>query len=188
MNKRGFVRMKTLLKKLAAVLAVLCISTGFAGHAWANGTVILDQAKLEEIDAYLNEQFEIAGFPGGAYAVVDHGQIAVAKGIGYADLKTKQPATEHTVYAIASITKTLTAAAVLKLADQGLIGLDRPVVDYLPWFQYRNKAQSDKVTIRHLLTHSAGVNRFSQTGPSMRTTKTTATPSKTPSAPSAPST
>lgn len=147
--------------RLLLIVAVLLPTVGVHAAA-AAGT--LDRQKLDRIDAYIKEQFEAAGFPGGAYAIVDQGVIVRSEGIGYSDLATKTKATTDTVYATASVTKALTAAAVLRLAEAGIIDLDRPVVSFLPWFRYQDAEQSSNVTVRHLLTHSAGVNRFSADG------------------------
>lgn len=142
---------------------LLIVSAGFGSLvAYADGGI--SQQKLDDIQAYIENEFETAGFPGGAYAIVERGEIVAAEGIGYSDVEGKQDATSETVYATASITKVLTASAVLKLVEEGRIELDKPVVDYLPWFRYKDKSQSDRVTIRHLLTHSAGVNRYSADG------------------------
>ena len=121
-------------------------------------------SQLQQLEAYIQEQFTEAQFPGGAYAVFNQEEIILSQGIGYSNLATKQEAAPHTVYSIASITKVLTAAAILKLADEQLVELDAPVTTYLPWFQYKDGEQSAKVTVRHLLTHSAGVNRLSADG------------------------
>jgi CubicO group peptidase (beta-lactamase class C family) len=60
------------------------------------------------------------------------------------------------IFPIASISKPITATAVMMLVEQGLLGLNRPVVDYLPEFQGEGK---DHVLIRHLLTHTSGLNQ-----------------------------
>ncbi len=122
------------------------------------------QQTLDQIDRYVREQFESNGVPGGAYAVVYEGSVIAAQGIGSADVRTKEPVTPETVYATASVTKALTATALLKLYERGLVDLDAPVNEYIPWFSYADSERSSGVTIRHLLTHSAGVNRFDADG------------------------
>jgi D-alanyl-D-alanine carboxypeptidase len=71
---------------------------------------------------------------------------------GVADVEAGRPATPRTMYHAFSITKTLTAVAILQLTEQGLLRLDDPVADRLPGVPYPRD-----VTVRHLLTHSAGL-------------------------------
>ena len=77
---------------------------------------------------------------------------------GYADLLGKRPITERTVFRIGSITKTMTAIAVMQLVEAGLIDLDRPAIEYLHSYRLvlRDPAFSQP-TVRHLLTHTAGI-------------------------------
>lgn len=123
-----------------------------------------DSEKLERIGVYVKEQFQLGGFPGGSYAIVADGRTVLAEGIGLSDKELKREATPDTMYAVASVTKALTASAVIQLADQGKVDLNAPVKSYLTWFRYQDEQLSSKVTVRHLLTHSAGVNRFTADG------------------------
>jgi CubicO group peptidase (beta-lactamase class C family) len=79
-------------------------------------------------------------------------------GHGVADIESKEPITQDTVFRIGSITKTFTAIAVLQLWEQGLVDLDAPANDYLRAFRLvPAKASFRPATVRHLLTHTAGV-------------------------------
>jgi len=62
-------------------------------------------------------------------------------------------------YLIGSCAKSFTALAVMNLSEDGMIGLDKPVKDYLPWFEMKNKLYSNLVTVRHLLNHKSGFAR-----------------------------
>jgi CubicO group peptidase (beta-lactamase class C family) len=97
-------------------------------------------------------------FPGIAFGVVVDGELVVSGGHGYSDLATQTPATPKTRFRIASMTKSLTAMAVLQLRDQGRLQLEVPAARYLPELR-RVKyptADSPVITLRHLLTHGAG--------------------------------
>ncbi|MCI3921195.1 beta-lactamase family protein [Paenibacillus sp. TRM 82003] len=143
-------------------IIMLLLALPLAGtRAASEGPV--DEGKLQRIGAYVNEQFVQAGIPGGAVAIVYRNETVLAKGIGYADVASEREATADTVYATSSVTKPLTAAAILQLAHSDRIDLDAKVTAYLPWFRYKDAASS-QVTVRDLLTHSAGVNRFSADG------------------------
>ncbi|MET9251697.1 serine hydrolase domain-containing protein [Nonomuraea sp. NPDC003709] len=97
------------------------------------------------------------GVPGAAVAAVSAGHQVVAKGYGYADRDRKIPADATiTGFATASPAKTFTAAAVLQLVHEGRLDLDRDVNSYLTAFQIPNTFPGRPITLRHLLTHTAG--------------------------------
>jgi CubicO group peptidase (beta-lactamase class C family) len=110
--------------------------------------------------------------PGGIAMTVRHGKVADITTFGYRDLEAQAPMTDDTIFAIVSMTKPITCAAVMTLVEQGKIGLDDPVYKYIPqWKDLRvlDDAQDDSktelstvpskrpVTIRHLLTHTSGI-------------------------------
>jgi CubicO group peptidase (beta-lactamase class C family) len=92
--------------------------------------------------------------PGLSVAVVKPGAVW-NKGFGLADLEAPDPADADTVYLWFSMTKLVTATAVLQLADRGQLDLDRPVASLVPDFPRRDGGS--RVTSRHLLSHSAGL-------------------------------
>src|SRR5579859_8056500 len=93
-----------------------------------------------------------------AVGVVRHGSLEFFYGHGLADIESNTPITEDTVFRIASITKTFTAIAVMQLWEQGLIDLDAPANDYLRAYKLiPAKASFRPATVRHLLTHTAGI-------------------------------
>lgn len=93
-----------------------------------------------------------------AVTVVRRGRPAIFSGHGLADIASSAPVTEDTVFRIGSITKTFTAVAVMQLWEQGLIDLDAPANDYLGSFKLvPAKPGFRPATVRHLLTHSAGI-------------------------------
>src|SRR3970282_1838150 len=77
---------------------------------------------------------------------------------GFADVATQRPVDESTIFHWASITKTFTGIAILQLRDRSLLSLDDTVVDYLPELRavHNPFGPMDRITIRHLMTHSAG--------------------------------
>ncbi len=113
---------------------------------------------VAELETYLNQLTEFGAPPGLSLVVVKDGKIVYSKGFGLADGPNKIVASPDTVYHWWSMTKIPTAIAILQLQEQGLLQLDDPVVNYLPFFsvQYPS-ANSQVVTIRHLLNHSSGL-------------------------------
>jgi CubicO group peptidase (beta-lactamase class C family) len=91
--------------------------------------------------------------PGLSLAVVRDGRLLCAKGFGLADRERSRPATEHTIYPLASITKTFVATAVLLLAEEGALRLD----DFLTGLLLDLPASWAPVTVRHLLSHTSGI-------------------------------
>jgi CubicO group peptidase (beta-lactamase class C family) len=96
--------------------------------------------------------------PGLAVALVGDGRAAWAAGYGVADHATGQPVTPTTRFQAASVAKPVTAWGVLRLVEQGRIGLDEPVVGHLRrWCPPPSRFQADGITVRRLLSHTAGL-------------------------------
>jgi len=102
------------------------------------------------LDRYFMQRYRQENF-NGTVLISHNGRPIYQQTFGYADLTTKDALTKNTPFELASISKTFTATAVLKLQEQGLISLDAPVKLYFPDFPY------EAVTIRHLLTHRSGL-------------------------------
>jgi len=112
------------------------------------------------LDAWLPHKIQYDRIPGLSVGIVHSGRPVYQRGFGFADIESKTPATARTCYRIASISKTFTAVAVMQLVEQGKIGLDDRVRAYLPWFKPRtNTGDAGRITIRQLLSHTAGVIR-----------------------------
>jgi CubicO group peptidase (beta-lactamase class C family) len=93
--------------------------------------------------------------PGVALGIVDNGVVTI-RGFGVASVEDPLPVTAHTVFPIASISKTFAATAMMRLVEQGKIDLRAPVRNYLPDFRVQDEAVSRTVTIWNLLTHTSG--------------------------------
>ncbi len=98
--------------------------------------------------------------PGLALGIVYDGELLWGNGFGYADIEAKTPVALDTRFRIASISKTFTAVAILKMRDAGALSLDDPVAKYLDWFDLRYEG-APEITIRNLLTHTSGLPRDS---------------------------
>ncbi|VTS04390.1 serine hydrolase domain-containing protein [Tuwongella immobilis] len=104
------------------------------------------------------------GVVGASVAVAKDGKLVYARGFGFADRDTKRLVQPNTRFRIASVSKPITAIAVLKLAEQGKLKLDEPMLPQLQLQPYlRSNAKLDeripKITIRQLLQHTAGLDR-----------------------------
>jgi D-alanyl-D-alanine carboxypeptidase len=112
------------------------------------------------LSAWIESQMAYSGLPGLSIGIVYDQQMVWAAGFGRARLEPARAATPDTLYRIASITKLFTATAIMQLRDAGKLRLDDPLVEHLPWFRLgRVPAEAPPITIRHLLTHTAGLPR-----------------------------
>jgi len=96
--------------------------------------------------------------PGASMAIIVDGNVIWLKTAGFRDVAAKSPVADNTLFRIASMTKSFTAMAILKLRDEGKLSLDEPVSHYVPELANLAPATKDApvLTIRHLLTHSEG--------------------------------
>ena len=114
--------------------------------------------------AVAEQMREDAGAPGMAVAVLRDGRTLHARGYGIAG-PDGQPVTTQTAFQTGSITKSFVALVILQMAAEAKFGLDDPVVRHVPDFRTASRAQSDRITIDHLVTHRSGLstldgNRF----------------------------
>jgi CubicO group peptidase (beta-lactamase class C family) len=95
---------------------------------------------------------------GSSWAFIAEGEVMALESFGFADLETRRPVDDATIFHWGSITKTLTGIAILQLRDRGLIGLDDPILRYVPELaEVHNPFGSmEEITLRHLLSHSSG--------------------------------
>lgn len=115
-------------------------------------------ADLGELEEFLNDLVGSGSPPGLTVSVIKNGAVVYAKGFGLADGPNGAAAREDTVYSWWSMTKIPTAVAILQLHEQGLLDIDNPVADYLPFFDVEYPSPgSEIITVRHLLNHSSGI-------------------------------
>lgn len=117
------------------------------------GTLLAQPPK--DLDAQLSARISAAlkesGAPSVSVAVVDHGSLVFANAFGKANLEANRDAQSTTRYAVGSISKQFTSAAILLLAEQGRLSLDDKVARYFP-----DLTSASSVTIRELLSHTSG--------------------------------
>lgn len=111
-----------------------------------------------ELDKLVPSLLQETQVPGLSIAVIRKGQIVLAKAYGWANKADKKPATSNTKFQVGSVSKTLTAFAVLQLAEEGKINLDSSIEKYLKsWHLPKDKYENQLVTIRMVLSHTAGL-------------------------------
>lgn len=141
------------------ILSLLCLALSRA--VLAEPAPTLPPPAVARIDAAAEAWRSESGAPALSVAVVVDNQLTFSKGYGLADLEKKVPARTDTVYRLASLTKSLTAIAVMQLVEAGKLDLDAPIQQYCPIFPQKQWP----VTSRQLLTHLAGIrhNTWSET-------------------------
>jgi N-acyl-D-amino-acid deacylase len=117
---------------------------------------------LEAFDALVVAMMNRHGIPGGALAIAKDGKLIYAKGFGWGDLGGDE-AGPDTLFGLASLSKPITAAAILKLIEEGKIRPDDPILELLKHIRPPPGTRIDprlgKVTVRHALNHSGGWDR-----------------------------
>ncbi len=112
----------------------------------------------KKLDSLVPRLLKEHNVPGVSLAVIRDGKVYWAKGYGIADKEKKIPVSSITRFNIGSVSKTLTAFAVLMLAEKGMINIDSPINLYLNrWQLPTSKFDHQKVTIRRVLSHTAGL-------------------------------
>lgn len=122
-------------------------------------TASLD-ARLKEIDEYARKAGQDWRVPGFAMAIVKDDKVIFSKGYGVRKLGEQTPVDERTLFAIASNTKAVTAAAISMLVDEGKLKWDDPATKYLPGFQLYDPYVTRELTVRDLLSHRSGLATF----------------------------
>lgn len=113
---------------------------------------------MPAVDEVYRKWMETNHIPGLAYGVIVDGKLVHTGNLGYTDISKKTAVTTKSVFRIASMSKSFTAMAILKLRDDGRLRLDDPVANYIPELKRLKYPTTDSppITIRNLLTHSAG--------------------------------
>ncbi len=143
----GIVRPYALALLLVAPPAAAQSATVRAPAGWA--------AFAGRFDSYAAAE----GIVGGSALLLLDGKVAARHRFGYADLSSRRPVTDRTIFHWASVTKTLTGIAIMQLRDRGLLSLDDPVTRWIPELRrvHADRGQMDSVTIGMLLSHSSGL-------------------------------
>jgi len=137
---------------------IFCLTTSLSVMAQKKATTPAD-SRLQGLDAELQKvlaDWKAAGF---AVAVIEKDKIVYAKGFGVKDIKTREPVTENTLFAIGSCTKAFTATLVGMQVAEGKLSYDEPVRKYLPSLEFYNSDMNNLITLRDMMSHKTGLPR-----------------------------
>ena len=157
-----------LRRRLVRLFVLWCIAAVVGSLAEAQEN--LSSETRTRIEAAVSKFMSTTHAPGVSIAVVEGTELKWAAGFGFADLENQVPATEHTLYRLASISKSVTATGAMELVEQGKLNLDDPVQKYCPAFPQKSGA----ITTRLVLGHLAGIRHYksdSQDDPEVGNTK-----------------
>jgi CubicO group peptidase (beta-lactamase class C family) len=138
------------MKQYRVLIAFMLLSI-LSGGVFAQN--LFDKAKLDSYFAILEENNKFMG----SVAVAKNGEIIYTKSVGYADVENNVIATEKSKYRIGSVSKSFTAVLVLKAVEEKRIDLDQTIDKWFPAI-----VNSQKITVRHLLSHRSGIHDFTQ--------------------------
>lgn len=138
------------LRRYLLVSALLCASLVQAQQPQ------LSADKRSQIETAVSTFMASTHVPGVSVAVVENGQYEWASGFGFADLENHVPASEHTLFRLASISKSITAVGAMELWERGKLDLDAPVQKYCPAFPEKSKP----ITTRELMGHLGGIRHY----------------------------
>lgn len=151
------------MKQYVAIIAIVflgmfaCKSTSISHDPSRNETP--DRENLERFEARVEKLRRKHHIPSLSVGIVFHRELQYYKGFGFADIAEKAVPDAHTIYHLASVTKTFAAIILMQLVEEGKMSLDDPVTKYnIPL--YGRWGGDDRIKIRHLMTHTAQGHTF----------------------------
>jgi serine beta-lactamase-like protein LACTB len=114
-------------------------------------------APIDRLRSVAAAGLDATSAPGMSVAVAINDELAWTEGFGIADVEHDTPVRADTVFRIASITKPITATAVMQLVERGRVSLDHPIQKHVPAFPSKGE---QTITVRHLLTHTSGIRHY----------------------------
>jgi CubicO group peptidase (beta-lactamase class C family) len=153
--RQGLKTRRTLIRAIGLPVAALVFAINVIGGP-SHGSVLRPPATDQEIVAFVGDQIRDTGIPGGAVAIVRDGHVSTTQGFGTADA-TGRPVTATTPFTIGSLSKSITATAVMQLVERGSVALDTPVQHYVPDFQLADGNAASAITVRQLLVQTSGL-------------------------------
>lgn len=108
------------------------------------------------VEDYMEQVRYMTGVPGISVAVAVKGEMVFSKGVGYAELENRTPATGSTVHNVGSVSKVLATVAVMQLVESGKVGLDDIIQKYVPSFPEKKT----RINLRRILTHTSGIRHY----------------------------
>lgn len=118
---------------------------------------------LDEFKSEFEEGLKNQRIPGGAVVIVKEGRVIFQQGFGVKESGKTEQVDEHTVFRLGSVSKGFASVLTGVMVDEGLVSWDKPVSGYLEDFKLHDPEQTDRVQIKHILSHTSGLPRHAYT-------------------------
>ncbi len=160
MRNRQFRKIDTLLFVIFALSFILAVVEGGVQDKPAglpSGALVIDRASLEAfIDGIISAELKAGNIAGVTFSFVKDGEILLAKGYGFADVKNRRPVeADKTLFRPGSVSKLITWTALMQLVEQGKIDLNEDVNKYLTKFKFP-ETYPQPITVANLMSHTPG--------------------------------
>jgi CubicO group peptidase (beta-lactamase class C family) len=154
-RKRGRIAIAVLLGAFVLAGAFLASRPGGSEVTGAGGAPAA-ASEFAAIDRYVQSEMDAQRIPGLALGIVRGDRIVHLRGFGEAD-SSGRAVSPQTPFIIGSLSKSVTALAIMQLVEAGKVKLDAPVQRYIPWFRVADEEASARITVRHLLNQTSGL-------------------------------
>jgi CubicO group peptidase (beta-lactamase class C family) len=155
LNRRRFLA-ATIPAAVGAPIALACSGRADRVGNEPNRTADWDRLATD-LETRLSGLLATYHVPGLSIALIRDGQLSWLRGFGVRDAESKAPVDEGTIFEAASMSKPVFAYAVLKLCEKGILDLDTPLTGYTPDRILNNDPRLDRITVRHILSHTSGL-------------------------------
>ncbi|MBU7592756.1 serine hydrolase domain-containing protein [Metabacillus halosaccharovorans] len=135
---------------LSILLFTLCVSP--------ISVIAVSNNQAELIKEFMDNAIEEYNIPGASLVIIKDGDIVLQENWGVQS--NGSPVTNDTLFTLGSVSKPLTSLGIMKLVEQKIIDLDQTINTYIPSFTYKRNGHENKITIRHLLTHTSGISSY----------------------------
>ncbi|HJU55560.1 MAG TPA: serine hydrolase domain-containing protein [Pyrinomonadaceae bacterium] len=153
---QGKLRAAALAALVAVVVIIIIIAPGTASAQQREAARAgMDAERLRMIPARMKSFVERRTTAGAVMLVARRGRVVSLDAVGFQDLESKKPMRPDTIFDTRSVTKVVTAVGIMILMEEGRLALSDPVEKYLP--EFKPRGQFKPITIRQLLTHTAGL-------------------------------
>jgi CubicO group peptidase (beta-lactamase class C family) len=158
MNCADALRQVRLLRAILIAAATLTVHLLALSAAQSQSANVTKKPDFAPVQALIEQKIASDRIPSVSVAVAQYGEIIWEKGFGWANREKRVPASERSMYSLASVTKLMTASAIMVLRDRKQLDLDQPVNDYLGSAKLTSPVwDPSKATVRRVATHTAGL-------------------------------
>jgi CubicO group peptidase (beta-lactamase class C family) len=147
-------------KSMQNIRWIACVSVLSALLILHHSATTAQTSDLHDLDAFISRVLKEYQVPGATISVVQDGKVVLAKGYGVRDITKPGTVDENTIFQLASVTKSLTGAAVASVVDEGKLEWDTPIFNYLPEFVGYDPYMTRWLTERDLLAMRTGWPEF----------------------------